>query len=146
MFLFRSDLNGIGGWLIPVAIGLAIAPFLSLRGIYRDFRLLNASGYSALEAYRGLAVLVLFEAITNTIYFLSEIGLNILFYRHKKTFPGWMITFYCAQIFFTFADHVAAIHYSPGGSFIPLIRTTLGAAIWIPYYLVSQRVKATFVS
>jgi hypothetical protein len=140
----RSDLNGIGGWLILVAIGLAISPLVSLHGISRDFRLLFDHNQSVLESYRGLAFLILFEAATNTIFFLSLIGLNVLFYLKKRSFPGCMIAFLCMQLFIILVDHLAAMRYFPSVSLAHPARALIGAAIWVPYLLRSLRVKETF--
>lgn len=144
MFTSRSDLNGIGGWLILIAVGLAVSPFVSLFGIYRDFRLLFGHANWALESYHGLALLILFEAATNTIFFLSLIGLNILFYQKKKSFPGWMIAFLCVQIFIILVDHLAAMRYFPTVSLAHPARALISASIWVPYLLRSLRVKETF--
>ncbi len=97
-------------------------------------------------AYRGLALLILFEAVTNTIFFLSLIGLNVLFYQKKKSFPGWMITFLCVQLFIVLIDHFAAMRYFPTVNMTQVARSVIGAAIWVPYCLRSLRVKETFIS
>lgn len=146
MFTVRSHLNGIGGWLILVALGLAIAPFNSLYGMYRDFRLLFGGSRAALESFHGLAALIMFEAITNTIFLFSLIGLNVLFYRKSKSFPGWMITFLCGQLLVVLVDHLAVMRFSPSANAVPLLRSLVGAAVWIPYFLRSIRVKETFVN
>jgi hypothetical protein len=144
MFAPRSDLNGIGGWLILVAVGLAISPLVSLHGLYRDFRLLFGHTNWAVESYHGLALLILFEAITNTIFFLSLAGLNYLFYLKKKSFLGWMIAFLCVQPLIILVDHLAAMRYFPTVSLVHPVRALISAAIWIPYLLRSLRVKETF--
>lgn len=146
MFAVRSDLNGIGGWLILVAVGMAIAPFNSLHGMYRDFSLLFGSSRAALESFRGLAAMVLFEAITNTIFFFSLIGLNVLFYRKSKLFPGWMITFLCGQLMVVLVDHLAVMRFGHSTNAVPLLRSLIAAAVWVPYYMRSIRVKDTFVN
>ena len=92
-FATDSDLKGIGGWLIVHAIGLGIAPFVSLVAVYTDLRILNAASYQAgLNARPSLAVLILFEASTNFIMLLGLIALNVLFYRTRRSFPRWIIT------------------------------------------------------
>ena len=79
MFSTGSDLNGIGGWLILVAIGLAISPFIMMHGVYTDLRILTGDRYQAGLALRpGLAGLVMFEAITNTLFLAAVVCLNVL--------------------------------------------------------------------
>jgi hypothetical protein len=93
------------------------------------------------------------------------IYLNFLFFRKKKAFPRYMTAFLagsCALVLIEYlavsAGHVsAALGTSAPEQFreiqatvlqgvrIGLGRTFLVAAVWIPYFLTSRRVKATFV-
>jgi len=144
-FSTGNDLEGIGGWLILVAIGLAIAPFMLMKGIYIDLHVFYGGQFQVGLALKpGLAALILFEAVSNSVFLLGLIALNVLFYRKQRTFPACMITylaFNCAVILF---DHVGALHYSPHTSATAALRSVIGTLVWIPYYLRSERVKVTF--
>jgi hypothetical protein len=138
-------LTGIGGWLILQAIGLAVAPFVILGGIFIDCKALFGS-LAALAGRPGLEVLILFEAITNLLFFAALICLNVLFYKKKKAFPACMITFFVAQFVFLLADHLMAARFPPSPVPVAVIRSFVVCAIWIPYYLNSRRVGLTFVN
>jgi hypothetical protein len=145
-FSMGSNLEGIGGWLILVAIGLCIAPFRSIHGIYAALHVLYGSQYQHwLSLHPGEAGLILFEAATNTLFLIALVTLNFLFYRKKKSFPGLMVTFFASQLALILIDHLVAAHFNPHSSLAALITNALAAAIWIPYYVRSERVKATFV-
>lgn len=145
-FATDTDLKGIGGWLILHAIGLAIAPFVSLAGVYSDLKILNGAAYQAgLHAKPDLALLIFFEASTNVIMTLALIALNVLFYRTRKSFPRWMVTFFVGALVVTLCDHLWAMHFLPT-SWTAVGQRLVAAVIWIPYFLQSRRVEQTFVN
>jgi len=145
-FSMGNDLEGIGGWLILVAIGLALAPLSCLHGMIVDLRVLYGRSYQThLGARPGLAALVLYEAATNTIFLFAILALNLLFYLKKKAFPFWMITYLVCHLALIFIDHIAALRFYPHSSPASLLQSLVGTVIWIPYYLRSERVTATFV-
>jgi Protein of unknown function (DUF2569) len=145
-FSMGRDLEGIEGWLILVAIGLGIAPLRSIHGIYAALHVLYGSQYQHwLSMHPGEAGLILFEAVTNTLFLIALVPLNFLFYRKKRSFPGLMITFFALQLALVLIDHLVAAHFHPHSPATALFTNVLAAAICIPYYLRSERVKATFV-
>jgi len=146
-FATDSDLKGIAGWLIVHAIGLGIAPFVSLVAVYTDLRILNAASYQAgLQARPSLAVLILFEASTNFIMLLGLIALNVLFHRTRRSFPRWIITFLVAAFVVTLCDHLWTMHFLASTTWMAVFQRLVAALIWIPYFLQSRRVEQTFVN
>lgn len=149
-FEARSDLNGIGGWLILPAIGLAISPFLSLHGIVTDSLLLTGDHPSLFANHPSLTSLLIFEILINTAFLFAVICLNILFYTKKRIFPRCIIAFYAAQCVLMLADHLAAVSVFPSvdlsANVITVVRSFIVAVVWIPYFLNSKRVEATFVN
>ena len=145
-FLIDSGLRGIGGWLILPAIGLALSPFLSLHGIYTDLRVLSNRSYeNYLATHEGLAGLILFEAINNTIFLFAAIYINFLLYTKKRLFPIAVIVFYAGSFILLLTDNLIALRYNPHSEWTTVARVFITCIIWIPYFLSSQRVKATFV-
>src|ERR1035441_8705208 len=97
----RNDLNGIGGWLILPAIGLAIAPFFALYGIFvTDLPMLTGSRYQIfLTGHPGIFGLLIFEIIVNALFLAGSLGLNFLFYKKHRLFPSYMIAYLVTQFF-----------------------------------------------
>lgn len=147
MFSTGSDLEGIGGWLILVAIGLGVGPFILLNGIYSDLRVFYGAQFQAgLAPHPGLAAFILFEAVSNSVFLLALIALNFLFYRKKKSFPGWMIAYMAFNCAVVVVDHLIALRYNSHAGPIAALRSVMGTLVWIPYYLRSERVKVTFIN
>jgi hypothetical protein len=93
IFSSGDDLHGIGGWLLLSAFGLALSPFMIAHGVYADLRILYGARYQpGLTTYPALAGLVLFEAVTNSMFLAALLALNYLLYSRKRTFPMWMVT------------------------------------------------------
>jgi hypothetical protein len=147
--------KGIGGWLILpflhlvttiVFTGLNIFPLLqdwfSLIGLLLDpvnrwmFLPIVISSVSAMAA-------ILLAACALAMMFLK-----------KRMLPWLMICFYSMMLLATLVDWVLFSQYPElrepyaddlGQARIDLVRAIVAAAIWIPYFLVSKRVKATFI-
>ena len=145
-FATDSDLKGIGGWLILTVVALAVGPFISLHGVYTDFKVLHAVSYQeSLAARPELAALILFEGLTNLILLITQIGLNILLYKTRRSFPRWMIAYLIAGIFFTLCDHLWTMHFNHSTQWTAVLQRVVAALVWIPYFLRSRRVELTFV-
>ena len=147
IFSMNNDLEGIGGWLILVAIGLAIGPFFRLRGVLQDSQFLFTSGYQAAMASKpGLEMIIFFELVTNSFFLAFLILLNFLFYRKRRSFPAFMIFNLAAQFLTQLIDHLWAMRFSSSGEWNLVLQTLVAAAVWIPYMHSSVRVEQTFVN
>ena len=148
----------IGGWLILVAIGLIFAPIRLLVVLFKDLLpALSADTWSRLttpgtEAYHPLwAPLLLFEVIGNCLFILSPVIIAVFFFQRKRFVPRLIIVLLLANLVFVTIDYFAAdlIPFVAAqedlGSLKELIRALIACAIWVPYFLVSKRVKGTFV-
>jgi len=154
----EKQYDKIGGWLILVAIGLIITPVRLIVFILTDlltafspenWHLLTTPGT---EAYHPLwAPILIFELVGNFMFFLFSIIVAIYFFQRDKIAPKMIIIFLLSNLIFVAVDYFI-------GNLIPfvrdlnntqstneLIRIVIGCLIWVPYFLMSKRVKGTFV-
>lgn len=141
------DLSGIGGWLILVAIGLAIAPFMRAHGIVTDSKFLFGIEYrTAINSKSELQAMLFYELVTNSFFFALLLLLNVLFYKKQKRFPIFNISSQVLALIAQLIDHFwgARLGYSSDPS--QLFGIFAAAALWIPYMMYSKRVGQTFVN
>ncbi|WP_199508483.1 MULTISPECIES: DUF2569 domain-containing protein [unclassified Psychrobacter] len=153
-----KNIAGLGGWLILVAISIVFVPFKIAFDTALLYSEILTEGYWDLlttpdtEYYH-----VLWKPI-----FLGEIGFNLmlltlwlwvafLFFNKKRQFPKWYIGALLATFVLIILDALAVKLVLPD---VPIfdadtgkevLRTLVSCVIWIPYMLVSKRVKATFI-
>jgi len=132
----------IGGWLILPAFGLIVGGILSLVGI-----VVSLDVASELPGrYQGIFALNL----------LFDVGLSgflvyaaIRFFGKRRNAPATMIALMVAGVLVNGLLLLINIGADAGPfaveSGTAMVRGAIGAAIWIPYFLVSKRVKRTFV-
>jgi len=138
------QLVGIRGWLIVPAIGVGLGPIV-LGALF----LVGLSMYSQVAAAgygRSYAFLL-----------LVDLGILILgaytatrFFGKKRNAPFMVIELLSAYILAASLRLVVTLGAgNPDGVAIEcvrdLVRSVIGAAILVPYFRVSKRVKATFV-
>ncbi|MEQ8789185.1 MAG: DUF2569 domain-containing protein [Pirellulaceae bacterium] len=151
--------QGLGGWLILVGIGLAITPFRLGAVIFLIHVPLFTNGtWEVLTSpgspqYHPLwAPLLIFEVLTNVAFIVTYLVVGYLFLSRSRFFPRTYITVACINLFFIIFDAWACSFVLQGDSiFDPdttreIVRSLISAAIWIPYMLVSKRVKNTFTA
>jgi hypothetical protein len=152
MFSTPNDLEGIGGWVILIAIGLVISPFYILgSSVLKDVEVFSNPRIQAVfDNHPGLQSLIVAEIVTNLVVVAFMLVLNYLFFTKRRSFPAFFICILVFQFAFLITDTIAAHAVMPNyplsaNAFAGILRSIVGAAIWIPYMLVSRRVKATFV-
>ncbi len=121
--LEKKPLVGLGGWLTLVAFKLL------MNISYIVVWLIGASGV--------LQKLFIFFLL---LYFVF---LAISFFREKKYFPKLMIFTYIAILILNILAGFLSGWQAPMLAITAL--TFLNAMIWVPYFLVSKRVKNTFL-
>jgi transglutaminase-like putative cysteine protease len=140
----------LGGWLIVVGIGLAASIILMIRTLMGDT-------YFNLDLWQGLAgtknelltkTFVVFEAVLNTIMLCYAMFCLIMFLNKRDALPKYIIWFYLGSAIFILLDAVASyLIYNKvdNDSVKDIIRAIIAAAIWVPYFKISTRVRETFI-
>jgi len=137
--------------LVLFAIGLVLGPLSVARAIYTaNLPFLSDSKNQAfLSSHPAAAALVFSEILMNTTFIVFLLFLNYQFFTRKRAFPISMIFYRIVHFGGLLVSHLLfqelfkSADLSRGSAAIG--RSLIGAFIWIPYLLLSRRVKATFV-
>jgi Protein of unknown function (DUF2569) len=137
------QLVGIRGWLIGPAIGFVLGPIIGALMLVGDLGLYSdaaAAGYGGLYA---LGLLVGVGQLAFSIYAATR------FFGKKRNAPSTMIALLltnvaAAGVLLLIALGVGAEDFTESGTHLG--KTAITAAIWIRYFRVSKRVRATFVN
>lgn len=154
----QPSYNKIGGWLILVGIGFIVGPLRILLFTFKDILPAFApQTWSALttpgtEAYHPLWAPVLIGELVGNLFFVClGIILVVLFFQKRKIFPKIAIFYLLANLVFVVGDTIVAgmiplvAQQDNSSSMKEIIRSVVGAAVWVPYFIRSKRVKGTFV-
>jgi len=149
----------IGGWLYLIAIGLVANPFVVLSVMFKDLlpalkpetiKLMSTQG--TVYYNPGLLNLIYFESGFYLVLLIAYIYLLTAFFRKQRNFPPVFMVIYLVNmafiIFDTFAVHLITQSsgvYPSELSFVSIIWQAVVCAIWVPYMILSVRVKETFV-
>ena len=161
--------SGLGGWLVLPIIGLILSA-LAVVGraltdtipTFRDgtWAILTTPGS---EAYHpAWAPLLLFEYLTDAIVLVCAIVLLVFLFQKRPILPRLMVGFWSFSFLIVLIDSLVVLEFAPellpdaavreeiGWTTARLMgdvaRVGLGCAIWIPYFLMSRRVKNTFAT
>lgn len=154
----NSELKGLGGWLILVGLGVVFAPIRVLVTTIPIFKPIFEDGtWEALttvgaEAYNPMwAPVLIGEIAYNSMIVVASLYLIYLFFSKHYLFPKLYIGLVAVSLVFIPLDAWFVTKVLPGEPmFDPettqeFIRTLIAGVIWVPYMLLSKRVKATFV-
>lgn len=139
----NQDLVGIRGWLILPAIGLVLGPAIGAVELIAGITMypnVAKAGYGGVYAMNLLMV-------TGLVVFAAYAAM--LFFRKSSNAPRTVIALLIAGLVASGA--LVAIGVGAGADLFAaangrhLVFEIIGASIWIPYFRVSKRVKATFV-
>ena len=151
-----SEPTPIGGWLVLVAIGVVLSPIIIGYQVYigEYFELgpwqfisnRDSEGFNAL--WSGLYV---FEILINSFFVVYSAFLTILLIGRRTIFPNHYIAFRLINItmliiHLVLSYQIDSIYFEfDNSAYNEITKTVIGSAIWIPYILLSKRVKSTFV-
>ena len=148
----------IGGWLIVIAIGLIVSLIQNLTVLLGSLvplggpvwvRLTDPSSPRYHPYWRGALI---YEAVAACLYLVMNLVSIILFFGKRRLFPVLTVVFIPSIFILGLIDHylgglIPAVAASPThakGTYVLVIKF-VALHVWIPYLLVSNRVKATFV-
>jgi hypothetical protein len=153
----REAPQGIGGWLILPVIGLMLVPIHSSYVILTQYWQIFLDGtWIKLTTPRSAMYhhlwgpLITFEIIGTLIIVALAMATLVLLFRKSKKTPAFAVAFAGIYAVFKmldyfFAELIPAVAQQPDPAYVRgLIAAVVGAAIWISYFIVSRRVKATF--
>jgi hypothetical protein len=156
----KSDIEpaGIGGWLVLPALGLAISPIVEGVQIFRDILpSLSPDVWRTLSdptsaSYSPMWVpTIVFEATTSLLIFIFTLSLGYLFFFRKSArVPRLFIAWLVCNLIVKIIDRVliSCLPLTGGAPDFEIVsslgRSITNAAIWIPYFIWSIRVKNTF--
>lgn len=154
----EKSLEGLGGWLVLVGLGIIISPLRVIGTVFPVYSEMFSNGsWAALttpgtEAYNPLWAPILFgEMAINGGLVLAWIFVAFLFFSKKKVFPRWYIGILLFTLAFILIDALVIKSVLPNEPVFDAEttkefgRSLIATLIWVPYMLVSKRVKSTFV-
>ena len=137
-------LVGIGGWLVLPAIGFVLGPII---GVFSLGAAVGLFSDVANAGYGGLYSMELFVQVGLLVFLIYA---ATRFFRKKSDAPSTIIALLLVSL--VASGLLLLIELGAGAeefaieSGKQLVRDAIGAAIWIPYFRASKRVKATFVN
>ena len=155
----RQEPSGLGGWLILIAIGLVITPIrLVITSLAVHLPMFQDGTWEMLttpgsDEYNALwAPMIIFEIVGNIGFLVNYIAMAFLFFRKSRFFPRTFIAVAIANLCFVVLDAWLLTFLLPNEPMLDpdtlkqVVRSLLSVALWVPYMLVSRRVKNTFVA
>lgn len=139
----NPQLVGIRGWLILPAIGCVLGPVIGVLSLIVSLALFSDVADAGYGGIFSLEILVGFG------FLWFHVCVAIRFFGKRRNAPSMFITLLIASIVVT--GLLLVIEIGAGAEQFAiqnvkgLLRSLVGAAIWIPYFKKSKRVKATFV-
>ncbi len=155
----KNESLKIGGWLVLVAIGITITPIRTILELYREFDnfFSTATWMYIIKDHSNFtelfnSLLIIIEIIYNSAFLVFSILIVVLFYSRRTILPRLFIIFYIVTFIFILTDTILALNLNESmysevekmQSYQEIGRSFISMEIWVPYFLVSKRVKSTF--
>lgn len=153
----RAGLCGIGGWLTLPAIGIALNAVVMPGMLIMILLDMDLATWHDLTRSSGdpaqvlMLVHTLLEHLGYAVLTSASLFLAVHFFRRRRCVPAFYITLVLSSL--VLEGILAVITVLPLADFDPayqilsfqtVTRELIGAAVWVPYFLRSMRVKCTF--
>lgn len=153
-------LYGFGGWLYVFAIGLAFKAYQAYMVLSQHYLGFGSKDYQLVldpssSSYNSLWKPFLTVEILGNILIIVFIALIAFFcYKQRALFKKLSIIFISLNFLFILFEFFMMLSlnsfyvdpiYTPDQIITPILQATIYAAIWIPYFMFSKRVKNTFL-
>lgn len=139
---------GIGGWLLIPAIGVVISPLLVAVAIAMNVSMFDSPLIAELEVdHPGLRTTILLETLLSAAFLAFQVYVAVVFFMKKRFVPKLMIAYLTINLALTViavALTGLVLEEFNASDTQSITRAVVLAAVWIPYFLVSRRVKNTF--
>jgi transglutaminase-like putative cysteine protease len=151
VFSYGSTFKPIGGWLILIAIGLAVAPLTIGASFFKNdyFSLTIWNYYASTKHDFVFKCIVLIDILGNIVLIIYAVFCLILLLNKRDILPKAIIGFMIFNVVFLLVDYWLSLSLNNNTiteqAERPLVITFIKAAIWIPYFLRSTRVGETFI-
>ena len=135
-------------------IGVLVAPFIGLFNLFKGeyFGISILTFFTSGSTYSPLAgIFVVLEMICLIVMISFQVLLIVLFVKKRSSLPKLIIINYIGLAAFYLMEIIFLNVINPSDSSIlneiygAFAKVLISGAIWIPYYLKSERVKETFV-
>lgn len=153
----NKNIEGIKGWLYLIAIGVVIMP-CKIAILLATYPIMFSNGTwdilttEGTKLYNPLwAPLLSGEIFINSVLILAWVFMAYKFFTKSKLFPKLYIGVVIFSLVFIISDAYAFNMIHPAEPvFDPdtvkeLMRSIITVVVWVPYMLMSKRVKATFI-
>ncbi len=152
------DLQGISGWLILPAIAALVMPLMFGHALYGNYTLLEQSTWIGLVELAGgqivpMYLMLAMSFIASPLLLALSILFAVLFFQRRTSAPALFITLMACNLTVLLAEYLFMRHIGMGTIWTEdemaqhlksMLQLVVRAVIWIPYFLVSQRVRVTF--
>jgi hypothetical protein len=156
----RPPVSGIGGWLLLPLIGLFIAPcvwgFVLVQYVALALNPQVGAVFGNPDSphyFPGWSFFIASVTTASLVLVVFTVWLLVDFFRKKRRVPKLMILLLCAGVVLSFGFHLFMLQAPPvlasstsSWGAKGIVQSLLAAAIWIPYFLKSERVANTFVN
>lgn len=150
------ELDGIGGWLILVAIGVLFTPVSFITGLYDQAEyfdsawMLNYVDINSVNHIPGFELLLLSEIAVNVFYLILSFTLIYTFFKKRAIFRFFYIGLGATSLILIIIDQVVTNQLLLNAGYdttefdVGIVTDIVRLMIWSAYMLIADRARSTF--